>query len=494
MKEELINKILERVKELKVTKEKLEELDEIVLERLSLIDDTNDLENVLEVILDNNFNTSVSILYINVYCLKNKFSDFDGNLYIDKIVYSEIDSKLKAEALRKVALAKYDFQDKFIYYVYNNKAINHKDLIADIILKCNIPKQASAIYDIFDLNEYGEKYITQYLELAKLITKEVIDYEISIYSNLTYFEEILKLGLLIPAANLISKCKNEFQAKNMYNYLDKLDSKNAPYILKNCEYFLRTTDEEKLNLLSKYLIYCLNRYLLVEENKINLIIDARKNYNSDAIEQALTFGHLIDTSLDMEAAEILNNSRKEYNVKYAQRLVNLGSFDSLSGAMIVNESETKYKAEQAYNVISLYANTDEIGKSLEFASLINSVHTKTEIDLINLLSQNIYLNKLGIALSMARIIANATDLEEDVIAIWECLRVRENRETAVKGFTTLIKNINPKNRKKAEEIINTVLLKAQNNPIHLDVVESVVLANEKLKNKVKKLVNKKIKK
>ena len=57
-----------------------------------------------------------------------------------------------------------------------------------------------------------------------------------------------------------------------------------------------------------------------------------------------------------------------------------------------------------------------------------------------------------------------------------------------------MQNINPQKRQKAEDIINKVLLKAQNKPIHLDVVESIVLANEKLKNKVKKLVNKKIKK
>lgn len=492
MKEELINKILGRVKELNVEREELADLNKIVLERLCLIDDTNDLENVLEVILDNNFNTSVSILYINVYCLKNKFSDFDGNLYIDKIVYSEIGSKLKEEALRKVALANYDFQAKFIYYVYNNEAINHKDLIADIILECSKEFQVEAIYSIF--SNIKTECIAEYLELAKIIAKEKDEYKVKIYTNLDWNLNILDLGLLLPVAKLISKCKCEAQAKNMYHYLDKLDSKNAPYVLKHSVYFLRTTDKDKLKALSKYLIYSLKQNLLLDEEKVNLIINARNKFNSDAIGNTLTYGPLIDANLDVVASEILNDSRKEYNAKYAKSLVNIGSVNGLSGAMIVNESETKYKAEQVHSIISLYANTDEIDESLEFAALINSVHIKTEIDLIYLLGQNGYLNKLGIALPIARVIANATDCEEEVIKIWECLKEEENKVNAIKGFVSLLQNINSKNRKKAEKIINLVLLKAQNNPIHLDVVESVVLANEKLKNKVKKLVNKKIKK
>ena len=267
MKEELINKILERVK---FKKEKLEELDEIVLESLCFIKNNYDLRNILMAILDYKLDPTIILEYIEAYNL--------NVVNVIKLIISDNNYKLAKEALNKMSLAKYDFQIEYIDKIYGSDNIKCKNLIADAILKCNNRYQASTIFDIFDLKVKKEEYFATYLELAKIIAKEKHEFIIDDYFKLVDNEDLIKLGLLLPVAKLISKCKNEFQAKNMYNYLDKLDSKNAPYILKNCEYFLRTTDEEKLNLLSKYLIYCLNRYLLVEENKINLIIDARKNY------------------------------------------------------------------------------------------------------------------------------------------------------------------------------------------------------------------------
>ena len=58
----------------------------------------------------------------------------------------------------------------------------------------------------------------------------------------------------------------------------------------------------------------------------------------------------------------------------------------------------------------------------------------------------------------------------------------------------MLQNINPKNRQKAENIINLVLLKAQNRPMHFDVVDKAAPQSEKLATKVKKLINKKLKK
>ena len=491
MKEELINKILERIKEEKVTKEILACLDEVVLERLCLINDTKELKKTLLKILDNDLDTKVSLPYINIRGLA-KGLDYN-NYFVNKLTFSNIDSKLKAEALRKMAMAKSHFQLKYIYYIYENKEIEYKDLIADIILKCNKEFQVVGVYSIFSNieTEKEKECIAEYLELAKLIAKEKNRYKANIYTNLDWNLDILDLGLLLPVAKLISKCKCENQAKNMYNYLNDIDSKNAPYILKNAMYFLKTTDEDKLESLSKYLTYSLKQNLLVEEEKVNLIVGARKKFNSDAIEGSLTSGHLIEMSLDNEAAQILNNSRKEYNVNYASKLISYASIDSLSGAMIVNESETKYKAEKVYGILFLYETTDEIDKSLEFAALINSVHTKVEIDLIYLLSQNSYLNKLGIALPIARVIANATDCEEDVIKIWECLKEEENKVNAIKGFVSLLQNINLKNRQKAENIINLVLLKAQNKPMHFELPqEESTVEKIKISTKIKKLVKK----
>ena len=468
MKEELINKILERTDIF--AKEKLEELDEVVLERLCLIDNTYDLEDIILVLFNLKSDVSLSIAYINVYDLhllgKGKYDD-----YINQLLLSNIDLALKAEALNKMMLAKYDFQIEYIKHIYVNLEIKNKDMLVDIILKCSKDTQVEAIYDIFDLKEYGEEYMAQYLELAKLIAKETTEYKIPFYRILTINENILKLGLLVPTANLISKCKTCSQVRNIDSFLKNLDNNNAPLILKYCEYFLRTTDEDKLESLYKYFTFCLNQSLLVEEEKVNLIINARNKYNSNAIGNTLTYGPLIDANLDVVAAEILNDSRKEYNVKYAKSLVNIGSVSGLSGAMIVNESETKYKAEQVHSLISLYANTDEIDGSLEFASLINSVHTKTEIDLIYLLGHNGYLNKLGIALPIARVIADATDCEEDIEKIKECLRDEENIVKAIKGFIYLIKCIDLNDRQKAENIINRVLLRTQNRPIHIDFIE-----------------------
>ena len=361
----------------------------------------------------------------------------------------------------KLYSVKHKFQIEYLEKIYFASDIKFTGLVSNIILQCSKKFQAEVIYNIFaNMETEKEKYLDTYIENSKLIIKS----------------------------------KKEIQSRNMYNFLNNLDNENASYVLKYSEYFLKTTDEDKLNSLYRYLTYSLRQNLLVEEEKVNLIINARNKFNSDAIEGSLTFGPLIDTDLDGEAAEILNSSRKEYNAKYAKSLVNIGSVDGLSGAMIVNESETKYKAEQVHSIISLYANTDEIKRSLEFAALINSVHTKLEIDLIYLLSQNSYLNKLGIDLPIARIIANATESEYDAIIIWECLKDEENRKNAINGFVSLIKNINPKSRQKAENIINLVLMKAQNKPIHLDVVDEVVVTNEKLTNKVKKLINKKLKK
>lgn len=483
MKEELINKILERIE---FNKEKIESLDELVLESLCLVKNNNDLRDVLMAILDYKLDPTIILEYVEAYNL--------NVVNVIKLIISDNNYKLAKEALNKMSLAKHDFQIEYIDKIYGSDNIECKNLIVDVILKCNNRYQASTIFDIFDLKAKKEEYFATYLELTKLIAKEKHEFIIDGYFKLIDNEDIIKLGLLLPVAKLISKCKCENQAKNMDNYLSNLDSKNAPYILKNAMYFLRTTDEDKLKSLFKYLTYSLRQNLLVDEEKVNLIIGARNKFNSDAIEGSLTFGPLIDTDLDGEAAEILNSSRKEYNAKYAKSLVNIGSVDGLSGAMIVNESETKYKAEQVHSIISIYANTDEIKRSLEFAVLINSVYTKLEIDLIYLLSQNSYLNKLGIDLPIARIIANATESEYDAIIIWECLKDEENRKNAINGFASLIKNINPKSRQKAENIINLVLMKAQNKPIHLDVVDEVVVTNEKLTNKVKKLINKKLKK
>ena len=489
MKEELINKILERVK---IKKEILECLDEAVLERLCLINNNADLEHIIKALFNTLSDVNVSIAYIDFYELNllelGKY-DYD----IQKLLRFNIDSKLKVEALKKMAVAKNHFQLKYIYYIYENKDIEYKDLIADIILQCSKEFQVVGIYNIFsDIETEKEKEsIAEYLELAKIISQEMDEYKVKIYTNLDWNINILDLGLLLPVAKLISKCKCKAQAKNMDNYLDNLDSKNAPYILKNAMYFLRATDEDKLKALYRYLTYSLKQKLLVEEEKVNLIINARNKFNSDAIEGSLTSGHLIEMSLDNEAAQILNNSRKEYNVNYASKLISYASIDSLSGAMIVNESETKYKAEKVYGILFLYETTDEIDKSLEFAALINSVHTKVEIDLIYLLSQNSYLHKLGIALPIARVIANATDCEEDVIKIWECLKEEENKVNAIKGFVSLLQNINLKNRQKAENIINLVLLKAQNKPMHFELPqEESTVEKIKISTKIKKLVKK----
>ena len=145
--------------------------------------------------------------------------------------------------------------------------------------------------------------------------------------------------------------------------------------------------------------------------------------------------------------------------------------------MIVNESETKYKAEKTYSIMSLYANTDEVDKALEFAALINSVYTKVEIDLIYVLGINNRLNNLNVALPIARIIAGATDAIGDVIALWECMK--ENKEEIIKGLTEVIHSLDPKYRKKAEKIINIALIKAQNKPLHLTFDDEVSLSKNK---------------
>ncbi len=451
MKEELINEILNRVN---LKKEPLENLDEEVLERLCLIDDNNDLEIIIKAITAKKQDTSLNMAYINAFLM---------NTYVNTIFYANMDANLKEEALKKAALAKYDFQAKYIYNIYDSDEIKHKGLVADLILKCRADFQAYAIYDLMASIEWEDKehLFAEYLELAKIISQERDEYKVDCYYNLDNNKNIVELGLLIPIAKLIGKSHCEKQAINIYQYLKKLDRENASYVLKNSELFFKTKDEDKLNSVYRYLIYCLNHKLLVEEDKVNLIIKARNKFNRDKIREALTSEDLLETNLEREASQILDDSRKEYNALYASKLTKLANFDSLSGAMIVNESETKYKASKVYSLISLYANTDEIGNSLEFASLINSVYTKIEIDLIYLLSQNVYLNKLDIALSIARVIGESTGYEEDVIKIWECLKIEENRQIAMKGFNSLIENIDPKNIKKAQKIIRGVLLQAK---------------------------------
>ena len=500
MKEELKNNLLERIKVKNRVgyKNVLDNYSQVVLERLSSVKDDKVLRILLRDLSDlmeNNVKTNDELLLMMIEIIENRHGLDNFSFYDIIFDRKMIDSK-KIECLNKVLKATKDFQINYIHYIYENNNIAYKDLIADIILKCSKEFQVVGIYSIFSNieTEKEKECIAEYIELAKIIAKEKDKYKVNIYTDINWNINILDLGLLLPVAKLISKCKCGAQAKNMDNYLNNLNSENAPYVLKYSEYFLRTTAENKLNSLYKYLTFCLNQSLLIEEDKINLIINARNKFNGEAIEDSLTYGKLIDINFDGVAAEILNESRKEYNANYASKIIYDASIDSLSAAMIVNESETRYKAQKVYNTIILYANTDEIGKSLEFAALINSVHSNLEIDLIYLLSQNSYLNKLGIDLPIARIIANATDSENDAIKIWECLKDEENRKNAINGFATLIQNINSQKRQKAEEIINMVLLKAQNKPIHLDVVESVVQANEKLTTKVKKLVNKKLKK
>ena len=255
MKEELINKILGRVTKSKITKAKLENLDEEVLARLCLINDTKELEKTLLKILDNGLDTKVSLPYINIRGLA-KGLDYN-NYFVNKLTFSNIDSKLKEEALKKMAMAKSHFQLKYIYYIYENKEIEYKDLIADIILKCNKEFQVVGVYSIFSNieTEKEKECIAEYIELAKIIAQEKDKYKVNIYTDINWNLDILDLGLLLPVAKLISKCKCENQAKNMDNYLDNLDSKNAPYILKNAMYFLRATDEDKLKALYRYLTY-----------------------------------------------------------------------------------------------------------------------------------------------------------------------------------------------------------------------------------------------
>ena len=56
---------------------------------------------------------------------------------------------------------------------------------------------------------------------------------------------------------------------------------------------------------------------------------------------------------------------------------------------------------------------------------------------------------------------------------------------------SLLQNINLKNRQKAENIINLVLLKAQNKPMHFELPqEESTVEKIKISTKIKKLVKK----
>ena len=136
MKEELINKILKRVK---IKKEKLEILDELVLESLCLVKNNNDLRDVLIALLDYKLDPTIILEYVEAYNL--------NIVNVIRLIISDNNYKLAKEAINKMAFAKYDFQIEYIDKIYGNHNIEYKDLIADIILECN--KDFQKVFIVF---------------------------------------------------------------------------------------------------------------------------------------------------------------------------------------------------------------------------------------------------------------------------------------------------------------------------------------------------------
>ncbi len=460
MKEELINNILEKIKKEEVKREELEVLDEVVLKRLCLINSVYNLENILWLIFNYNLDTNLIMYSINILELNLLYKT-----EISQILDVNITLKLKEEALLKISEAKYDFQAECIKEIYCNDNvgnIKYRNLIVEFVLECSKEFQTDAIYDIYShIEEMDNDSVLEYLELAKLIAREKNEYKVNIYSRLDWILEILDLGLLLTMAEMISKTKNKVQASYMFQYFEILNKENAPYVLKYSEYFLKTTSEDKLQHISTYISYCLTHNLNVEEEKINLIINTPSKIKTSSITDLLTSFRIKDNDLVEESLDILKSSKHNYNIMYATTLAKLDNFD---GAMIVNEAENKYKAEKVFDTLVNFDNEEKIDNSCEFAALINSVYSKVEIDLIYLLSKNIYLNELNIALPMARIIANATECEEDMTLISECLKISENSEKVFKGLLKLIQDVKPKYRAKVQKIITNIMLNINLNP------------------------------
>ncbi len=450
--------------------------------------ETLDLKQIMKLVLDSKLDQNTILMYIDACEINPKCIE-----YINALIESNLSSNLKIRALKKLVQAKYDFQGLYINNIYQNENIKEKELLADIILSCKTLNQVATIYIMFSEIEDDNINLIEYYALAKLITKCNNIYKTSILNDNKWISKMANLGLLLPIANLILKCKTNKQADyiKLLAYNQSV-SENALLILKYCEYFLKTTDENKLFNINCYILQCINTNVLVEAAKINTILVSRHNYITNNIGDIFTNQILINADLDLQAAQVLNDSRKEYHARYASKLATFAAPESISSAMIVNESETKYKAEKAYSIMSLYANTDEIDKALEFAALINSVYTKVEIDLIYVLGINKRLNNLNVALPIARIIADATDAIGDVITLWESMK--ENKEEIIKGLTEVIHSLDPKYRKKAEKIINVALIKAQNKPLHLTFDEEVCLSKGKELVRREGLLPKKIRK
>ena len=157
-------------------------------------------------------------------------------------------------------------------------------------------------------------------------------------------------------------------------------------------------------------------------------------------------------------AGILSDSRKEYQAFLIKNNLHGLTPELFVGAsMLVNEAETRKKALTITAILNSLVKYEEINEnSLVFASLINRVYTDVEINLIADLAKNTILNKIGVALPLARIIALEEE-EFDRLIIWNAYQNEETAKSLIFGLVSLNSCTISDDRDKAKKIINNIL-------------------------------------
>ena len=464
--EELKNNILERleVKNSRVGfKNVLDELSEVVLERLTFVKDDKVLERLvkdLRDLMENNINPNEELLLMMIEIIENR-EGLDNFSFYDIIFDRKMSAQEKVDCLKKALKATKGFQADYIYNIYAHKMIPYKDLASDIILNCKYEEHASAIYKMFSWIELEEEkeYMPVLLEVAKLMLKVDDRRVLKEIKEIAWDENLLNTGYTISVIKLIMKCKTYGQVISIFCLFEALEKDEVPYAIDACKYFLMTKDELILDNLCNYIGQSIKCKLPISLDNINLLLNARKNFNGKYATMALTNDTFIEAKDNETMAGVYSDSRKEYHADLIHdELVGTLKPELLVGAsMIVNEAENKKKALTITNTLKNLKTFDEINEdSLAFAALINRVYTNVEINLIANLAKNVVLNRIGVALPLARLIALEEE-EFDEFMIWQAYQNEETKNSLLFGLASLYKLTLPEHLKKTEKIINNIL-------------------------------------
>ena len=462
--EEVKNNLLERIKGIENGEKYIKILDicgKDVLERLLFVKNDKNLRLILNNFLDINdlgvdINDELLLIIIDIINKKGKIDSLYGN-----IIYGELQFKDKLECLNGMLKAKTRYQEENIYYLYAEDNL-YRDLAINLILTSTCKIQADEIYNVFHRCKEGNEYNPTFIEVAKLMTK-VVDKEILFrMEEILDNKNLLESGCVTVVANLITKCKNYDQLIYIASIFDdtnkKVDMEHIPYAMEACQYFLLTKDKTSLKNLYDYICYALSNKLPISLDNVNLIINARHKFNGKYATEALTNDALVRDKEETTVAGILSDSRKEYQAFLIKNNLHGLTPELFVGAsMLVNEAETRKKALTITAILNSLVKYEEINEnSLVFASLINRVYTDVEINLIADLAKNTILNKIGVALPLARIIALEEE-ENDRLIIWNAYQNEETAKSLIFGLVSLNSCTISDDRDKAKKIINNIL-------------------------------------